>query len=119
MGGQGQGSMAGFYFDNFQQYIDVYIDAVNVFNYCDFDYYLRSFGKWFSASGGTNQMINLLWRTISTEDMSVYYSLSVATLQKDPSAAGIAFGKFFAVFMEVEIPDTTSTPSYQDVGQIM
>ena len=111
--------MAGFYFDNFQQYIDVYIDAVNVFNYCDFDYYLRSFGKWFSASGGTNQMINLFWRFISTEDMANYYALSVATLTKDPAAAGKAFGTFFVVFMQVEIPDKTTAPSYQDVGQIM
>ena len=110
--GQGSGSLAGFYFDNFQQYIDVYIDAVNVFNYCDINYYMRAFGKWFSASGGVNQAINTFWRFISTDDMQQYYDLSVAMMQKNPTNAGKAFGKWFAVFMQVEIPDTTSTPSY-------
>ena len=110
--GQGKGTIAGFYFDNFQNYIDLYIDAVNVFNYCDIDYYLKSVGRWFSASGGVNQAINTFWRLVSTEDMQTYYDLSVGIITKDNTKTGQAFGKFMAVFMQIEIPDTTSTPTY-------
>lgn len=74
--GQGAGTTVGYYMDNAQQYIDLYIYSVNVFNYCDFNYYLRAVGKWFSASGGVNQGINFMWRALSTEDMSNYYALS-------------------------------------------
>ena len=104
---------------NAQQYIDVYIQAVNVFNYCDFNYYLRAAGQWFSASGGTNQAINFMWRFLSTEDMTMYYNLSVAVKTGNVQTAGQEFGKFLALFMQVEIPDTASAPSYQEVGQLM
>ena len=86
--GQGGGSFVGYYVDNAAQYVDVYIMAVNVFNYCDFNYYLRAAGQWFSASGGTSQAINLMWRFVSTEDMTLYYNMSVATKKKDLAGAG-------------------------------
>ena len=117
--GQGNGTQLGWYMSNAQQYIDVYIQAVNVFNYCDFNYYLRAAGQWFSASGGTNQAINFMWRFLSTEDMTMYYNLSVAVKTGNVQTAGQEFGKFLALFMQVEIPDTASAPSYQEVGQLM
>ena len=64
-------------------------------------------------------MINLMWRALSTEDMKMYYDLSVAVKTGDVKVAGQEFGKFVALFMQVEIPDTTTTPSYQSVDTLM
>ena len=67
--GQGAGSDYGFAIEKGQQYIDAAIFGVNVFNYCDLDYYLVSTGKALgSASGGVNQFVNLFYRFFSDDD---------------------------------------------------
>ena len=81
--GQGAGSNLGLFFNDMQQYIDLYIYGVNVFNYCDIDYYLRAVSKWFSFSGGMNQVVNLGWRALSTKEMPLFYDMSLAVMYKD------------------------------------
>lgn len=67
--GQGAGSSYGFAIDKAQRYIDAAIFGVNVFNYCDIDYYLVSLGKALgSSSGAVNQGVNLFYRFFSSED---------------------------------------------------
>lgn len=53
-----------------------------------------------------------MWRALSTEDMSNYYTLSKAIGDGDMDSAGEAFGKFVAAFMQVEIPNNTAGASY-------
>ena len=64
--GQGPGSSYGRAIDKGQGYIDAAIFGVNVFNYCDLDYYLVSLGKGLgSSSGAVNQVVNLFYRFFS------------------------------------------------------
>ena len=134
--GQGSGTEVGFLLEKGQRYIDSAIFGVNVFNYCDLDYYLVSLGKSLgSASGGVNQLVNLGYRFFSYEDQENYYNMSVAitynTMDCDGDAAcetkkgtsvvdtGSALGVFLSALLSVQVPDTTSTSSYQSVGQLM
>ena len=72
-----------------QRYIDAAIFGVNVFNYCDLDYYLVSLGKALgSSSGAVNQVTNLFWRFFSTEDQENYYNMSVGITENDTDAVG-------------------------------
>ena len=118
--GQGAGSEAGYVIDKGQKYLDLLIYGVNVFNYCDFNLYLQSWGKALgSSSGFVNQLINLGFRFFSEEDALIYYNMSVAMMNHDVKTTGYNFGKFLKVFFSVAVPDTTTTASYQSVGQLM
>ena len=97
----------------------MFIGSVNVFNYCDIDYYLRSTSKVFSGSGATNLGINLLWRIFSTEDMDNYEKLSIAVNNKDQKNAGQAFGTFISLLLMFETPDQTTTKDYQQADSMM
>jgi len=81
--GQGDGTSVGFEFSNMQGYIDVFIGSVNVYNYCDVDYYTRSVARWFSLQGALNLGVNLVFRIYSTDDKALYKSLSSAVTAKD------------------------------------
>ena len=64
--------------------IDAAIFGVNVFNYCDFNLYMQSFGKAVGTSSGTvNQLINLGFRFFSDEDALIYYSMSVGMMYRN------------------------------------
>lgn len=118
--GQGTGSPYGRAIDKGQGYVDAAIFGVNVFNYCDLDYYLVSLGKSLgSSSGAVNQVVNLFYRFFSQEDAANYYKLSVAIIEKNTDDAGEAMGIFLALLLMTEVPDTTTTTSYQNVGQLM
>ena len=118
--GQGAGTEYGFMIEKGQRYIDAAIFGVNVFNYCDLDYYLVSLGKSLgSASGAVNQFTNLFWRFFSTEDQLNYYNMSVGITENDTDAVGAAMGNFISALLTVEVPDTTTTSSYQPVGQLI
>ena len=117
--GQGEGTNVGKIFADAQAYIDVYIYGVNVFNYCDINYYMRAIGKVFSASGAVNQGMNFVWRALSTSDMDNYYYMSVATCAKDPVKAGQTLGTFISLFLMVETPETTTSTSYSSVNSLM
>ena len=87
--GQGSGSEVGFMLEKGQRYIDSAIFGVNVFNYCDLDYYLISVGKSLgSASGAVNQFINLGYRFFSAEDQLNYYNMSVAIRYSEIDCSG-------------------------------
>ena len=87
--GQGQGSDVGFLLEKGQRYIDSAIFGVNVFNYCDLDYYLVSLGKSLgSASGAVNQVINLGYRFFSADDQLNYYNMSVAIRYNEIDCTG-------------------------------
>ena len=120
--GQGSGTNVGFIIDKGQSYLDAFIYSVNVFNYCDLDYYLMAIGKSVgSASGASNQLINLLYRFFSSEDSLNYFEMSVALTpgDSDTQVVGKCVGKFLSKFLMVEVPDTAATPSYQQVGSLM
>ena len=118
--GQGSGTEYGFLIEKGQRYIDAAIFGVNVFNYCDLDYYLVSLGKSLgSSSGAVNQVTNLFWRFFSTEDQLNYYNMSVGITENDTDAVGQAMGIFLSALLSVEVPDTTTTSSYQPVGQLI
>lgn len=127
--GQGSGTEVGFLLEKGQRYIDSAIFGVNVFNYCDLDYYLVSLGKSLgTASGAFNQFVNLGYRFFSFEDQENYYNMSVAisynTTDCDGDATcetakstsvkdvGQAMGFFISALLSVQVPDTTSTSSY-------
>ena len=111
--GQGNGSHAGFLIDAGQKYFDVIIYGVNVFNYCDFNLYLKAVGKAFgSSSGFVNQMINFFWRFFSYDDSVIYYNMSVAMMKHDVTGTGKQFGKFLKLFLMVATPEETTIPSY-------
>ena len=115
--GQGAGSEVGFVVDKGQKYLDLLIYGVNVFNYCDFNLYLQSWGKALgSSSGFVNQLINLGFRFFSEEDSLIYYEMSVAMMNHDVVTTGYGLGKFFKAFFAVEVPDTTTVADYQAVG---
>ena len=106
--------------DKSQSYIDVSIFAVNVFNYCDLDYYLVSIGKALgTASGGVSQLVNLFARFFSEEDQENYYNMSVGIMQNDTDAVGAAMGEFLSSLLMTEVPEQTEPSSYQPVGQLM
>lgn len=118
--GQGSGTNVGFLIDKFQSYFDAGIYSVNIFNYCDLDYYLMAIGKSTgSTSGFFNQLVNLGYRFFSEDDAIIYYNMSVAIGEDDTEEVAKNFGLFLAAFLMVEVPDTTSTPSYQSVSQLM
>lgn len=118
--GQGSGTEVGFLIENSQRYIDIAIFGVNVFNYCNLDYYLVSIGKSTgSVSGAINQGVNLFWRLVSEEDMRTYYDLDVALIQNDIETAGQKFGTWISALLQVEITTNTESSSYQSVGQLM
>ena len=111
--GQGTGSEAGFYIDAGQKYFDVVIYGVNVFNYCDFNLYLKAIGKAFgSSSGMVNQFINFFWRFFGYDDSVIYYDMSVAMMYKNKEVTGQQFGKFLKLFLMVTTPEATDAPSY-------
>ena len=115
--GTGAGSTIGFYIANGQRYLDVGVYAVNIFNYCQLNYYLVSFGKSFgTASGAVNTGITLFWRVIGTEDMQIYYDLSSAIIENDEEKAGKNFGLFASRLFQVEIPETTESQEAQETG---
>ncbi len=99
--------------------MDVFIGSVNVFNYCDIDYYLRSVSKWFSVSGVVNLGVNLVFRVYSTDDKTVYKALSTAVTDKNQKEAGKNFGKFVSLLLMFEVPDQTTNPSYVNVDSLM
>ena len=99
--------------------MDVFIGSVNVFNYCDIDYYLRSTSKWFSVSGVVNLGVNMVFRIYSTDDKSMYKSLSTAVTDKNQKEAGKQFGKFVSLLLMFELPDQTTQPNYVDVDSLM
>lgn len=89
--GQGSGTEVGFMLEKGQRYIDSAIFGVNVFNYCDLDYYLVSLGKALgTASGAFNQVVNLGYRFFSYEDQENYYNMSVAIGYNTADCAGDA-----------------------------
>ena len=115
--GQGTGSQVGYITDKGQKYLDLVIFGVNVFNYCDFNLYMQSFGKSVGSSSGTvNQLINLGFRFFSDEDAKIYYDMSVAMMYRNVEEVGHGFGKFLKAFFAVEVPDTTTVADYQEVG---
>ena len=87
--GQGTGTDYGFAIAAAQQYMDVVIYSVNVFNYCSLNYYLISLSKAVSSrSGQINFMVNLMFRFFSSSDMTNYYNLSVGVMTDDEVMAG-------------------------------
>ena len=65
------------------------IYGVNVFNYCDFNLYLKAIGKAFgSSSGMVNQFINFFWRFFGYEDSIIYYTMSVAMMKGEIETTG-------------------------------
>jgi len=118
--GQGAGTEYGFAIDKAQRYIDGAIFGVNVFNYCDLDYYLVSLGKSLgSSSGAVNQVTNLAYRFFSRDDQLNYYNMSVAITEEDVETTGQCMGTFLSALLMTEVPDTTTTSSYQPVGQLI
>ena len=118
--GQGAGTDTGFLIAKGQAYIDVAISSVNVFNYCDLDYYLIAIGKAVgSSSGFVNQSFNLGFRFFSQEDNINYYEMSVGMINDDSDAVGAGLGKFISALLMVDVPETTVTSSYSSVGQLM
>ena len=103
--GQGDGTSVGNEFNKGAAYIDVFIGSVNVFNYCDLDYYLRSFSTVFSSSGAVNLGVNLMWRIFSTDDMDNYEQMSIAVSEKDQVKAGQSFGTFISLLLMFETPE--------------
>ena len=65
-----------------------------------------------STSGFFNQLVNLGYRFFSEDDAIIYYNMSVAIGEDDTEEVAKNFGLFLAAFLMVEVPDTTSTPSY-------
>lgn len=118
--GQGEGTSVGFQIDKFQSYFDAGIYSVNVFNYCDLDYYLMAIGKSTgSTSGFFNQLVNLGYRFFDEDDAIIYYNMSVAIGEDDTDEVGKNFGLFLSAFLMVEVPDTTTAPDYQRVPSVM
>ena len=117
--GQGDGTSVGFSTSNLQGYVDVFIGSVNVYNYCDIDYYTRSVSRWFSLQGTLNLGVNLVFRIYSTDDKELYKNLSSAVASKDQAKAGTAFGSFVSLLLMFEIPDQTTTASYVNVDSLM
>ena len=118
--GQGAGTEIGFLIDKYQEYLDTVIYSVNVFNYCDLDYYLMAIGKSLgSKSGAANQLVNLGYRYFSYEDAQNYYEMSIAIEEEDTETVGKCTGTFLSKLLMVEVPDTTTLSSYQNVGSLM
>ena len=118
--GAGEGTDYGFLIQKGQNYIDVGIYGVNVYNYCDLSYYLKATSKAVgSVSGAMNQLVNLGYRFFSQEDAYIYYDLSVAIYDDDIEGAGAAFGTFISRFLMVDVPEFTTTPAYKKVSQLM
>ena len=89
------------------------IYGVNVFNYCDFNLYLKAVGKAFgSTSGFVNQGINFVFRFFSEQDAIIYYNMSVAMMKGEVETTGKQFGKFLKLFLMVATPEETTAPSY-------
>ena len=103
--GQGKGTGVGNEVNKFQGYVDVFISSVNVFNYCDVDYYLRSFSKILTVSGAVNFGVNVLFRVFSTDDMDNYYKMSLAVDSKNQKEAGESFGTFVSLLLMFENPE--------------
>lgn len=77
--GTGEGTSAGFWVQKIQNYMDITIDFVNVYNSCDVVEYVRACSKALTSwSGFTNQLMNLAYRFFSHEDEVNYYNMSVA-----------------------------------------
>ena len=51
--------------------------------------------------------------------MTLYYNMSVAQKSGNVPEAGQQLGKFLSLFMQIEIPETTSAPTYQSVDSLM
>lgn len=103
--------------DKGAKYIDVAASMVNVYNMCDVDYYMQSLSLALSSLPGfANQFVNVIFRYQETD---VYESLATALAANDIPGASAAFGTFVKDFLMTEIPDNTSTFSYQDVGSLM
>ena len=117
--GQGKGSTMGFYIYQFQNNMDTFIDGVNVFNYCQLNYYLEATSKVFSsASGAANQAVNLIWRAYGGDDKAMYSALSTAVTNNDEQNAGKYFGQFLSLLLSVEIPESAEAGG-SETGQIM
>mgnify|MGYP000459929889 CR=1 FL=1 len=122
--GAGAGSAAGAALDRFTKYMNLVVAATNVYNFCAVDYYLISISTSVSSvSGGSNQLVNLLYRFFDPAEEATYLQLSTATsktspVESDYTSAGEAFGSFTKNLLAVEIPDSTATPSYTSVGGI-
>ena len=60
-----------------------------MFNYCDFNLYLKAIGKAAgSSSGMVNQVINFFWRFFGYDDSVIYYEMSVAMMMGNIELTG-------------------------------
>ena len=92
---------------------------LSVYQDCDLLFYLQGISNSVgNLSYFTNQLVNLLFRSFSGDDLANYTSMAVAIAGGDKNAAGDAFGLFLQQFFMRDIQQISSVPAYVQVDQI-
>ena len=88
------------------QYMDIGVEMTNVYNKCDFDYYMMAFGPVLtSLTGFLGFFTSLIEVIISDEEVAVYLAMSQAAYNREESNAGKQFGLWFKHLWDIEMQD--------------
>ena len=101
--------------------MDALVEATNMWNECDFDYYMQAFAPLFTTlSGFLGLFTSLTGILILEEEVYVYEGISEAAYTQNPARAGQYTGLWIKHLMGVELQDATiesQTPEYGTLAQ--
>lgn len=112
--GQGSGTDAGFWFNNFSNYQMLVVSGFEMYNECSLDYYMVGVGNAVqNPSGLTNLGTNLAFRVYSSGDTtltdlaSAITTYTSSTTDANLMLLGKQAGNLARIVLSVEIPTTT------------
>ena len=115
--GNGEGTEAGYKADHYFKYMDLMVEATNMWNECDLDYYMQAFAPVFTTLSGFLWIITSLTSIIINEsEVEVYVGMSKASFDRDAAKGGQYFGLWTKHLLGVELQDATVDVSTQEYG---
>ena len=86
------------------QYCDLLVELTNMYNECDFDYYMQAFAPILTSLSGFLWFITSLTSIIISDgEVFVYKGMSQAALDRNPSNAGQYMGIWTKHLFGVEL----------------
>ena len=101
--------------------MDLAVEATNMWNKCDFDYYMQAFAPVFTSLSGFLWFFTSMTSMIINESEEyVYVGMSYSAYTRNPAQGGQYTGLWLKHLMGVELQDTTieiDTPEYGTLAQ--
>lgn len=87
--GDGVGTTAGYYMEMITRYMDITVEATNLYNTCEMDYIMQAFGPILtSLSGFLGALTSLLEVILSADEVATYTGISKSVYDLDRAGAG-------------------------------